>query len=232
MYATERTLVALLLCTGVQLCLAGPNEAGLKFLEENKDKEGVITLPSGLQYKVLHEGDGDSHPTIDSTCSCHYKGTLIDGTQFDSSYDRNAPTDFAPNQVIRGWTEAMQLMVEGDKWEMYIPSDLGYGDRGSPPKIGPGDTLIFQMELLKIKGSKVPADKCDVVSLAKCSEKEVKYIAKQKAKGLAAEKLGEEIQRLEKMFDSKMEESLLAWVKKRVSLLRKLVVAVEQKDEL
>ena len=78
-----------------------------------------------LRYKVLREGSGDSHPTVSSSCSCHYAGTLIDGTEFDSSYGRGEPTDFAPNQVIKGWTEAMQLMVEGDKWEMYIPSDLG-----------------------------------------------------------------------------------------------------------
>ena len=92
---------------------------------------------------MLTKGSGDSHPTADSSCDCHYRGTLIDGTEFDSSYGRGAPTAFAPNQVIKGWTEAMQLMVEGDKWEMYIPSDLGYGDRGSPPKIKGGDALIF-----------------------------------------------------------------------------------------
>ena len=111
------------------------NPDGEAFLEANKAKDGVVTLPSGLQYKVLREGDGDFHPTVDSSCSCHYEGTLIDGTEFDSSYARGSPTSFAPNQVIKGWTEAMQLMVEGDKWEMYIPSDLAYGERGSPPKV-------------------------------------------------------------------------------------------------
>jgi FKBP-type peptidyl-prolyl cis-trans isomerase FklB len=90
---------------------AGTNEAGLAFLEENKQKPGVITLPSGLQYKVLKKGKGPAHPTIDSDCSCHYEGKLIDGTVFDSSYERGEPTTFAPNQVIKGWTEAMQLMV-------------------------------------------------------------------------------------------------------------------------
>ena len=88
---------------------AGTNEKGLEFLKANKEKEGVITLPSGLQYKVLREGTGTSHPTVDSPCSCHYEGTLIDGTKFDSSYDRGDPTTFAPNQVIKGWTEAMQV---------------------------------------------------------------------------------------------------------------------------
>ena len=95
---------------------------GEQFLQDNKKKDGVITLPSGLQYKVLVEGSGLKRPLVDTPCDCHYLGTLIDGTQFDSSFDRGKPSTFAPNQVIKGWTEAMQLMVEGDKWEMYIPS--------------------------------------------------------------------------------------------------------------
>jgi len=132
----------------------GP-EASKAFLAANKDKAGVIALPSGLQYKVLQSGKGFYHPTADSPCDCHYAGTLIDGSEFDSSYKRGQPTTFAPNQVIKGWTEAMQLMVEGDKWEMYIPSDLGYGPNGSPPKIPGGATLIFTMEIIKIKGDKV-----------------------------------------------------------------------------
>merc|ERR1719188_1789182 len=138
--------------------LAGPacatDAAGTKFLEEKSKEEGVITLPSGLLYKVLKVGEGKHHPLPDSPCECHYKGTLIDGTQFDSSYDRGQPTTFAPKQVIKGWTEAMQLMVEGDKWEMYIPSELAYGDRGAGAKIPGGSALIFQMELMKIKGGK------------------------------------------------------------------------------
>merc|ERR1712057_129939 len=130
---------------------AATNEAGTKYLAENKKKDGVITLPSELQYKVLKKGSGAHHPTVDSPCECHYEGTLIDGTEFDSSYKRGTPTTFAPNQVIKGWTEAMQLMVEGDKWEMYIPSELAYGDRGAGGKIPGGAALVFQMELLKIK---------------------------------------------------------------------------------
>merc|ERR1711924_37379 len=138
-------------------CALATNEAGTKYLEENKKKDGVITLPSGLQYKVLRKGDGTDHPTADSSCECHYEGTLIDGTEFDSSYKRGSPTSFAPNQVIKGWTEAMQLMVQGDKWEMYIPYDLAYGERGSPPKIPGYSCLIFVMEIIKIKGATVPA---------------------------------------------------------------------------
>merc|ERR1712024_243938 len=125
-------------------------------------EEGVVKLPSGLLYKVLKSGDGKFHPTANSPCDCHYAGTLIDGTEFDSSYKRGTPTTFAPRQVIKGWTEAMQLMVEGDKWELYIPSELAYGDSGSPPKIGGGDVLVFTMEIIKINGKKKPANRCDV----------------------------------------------------------------------
>merc|ERR1712093_726733 len=111
------------------------------------------------QYKVLREGDGIAHPTADSPCEVHYEGTLVDGTKFDSSYDRGSPTTFAPNQVIKGWTEAMQLMVKGDKWELYIPADLAYGDKGRPPKIGGGDCLVFTIEIINIKGARVAAKK-------------------------------------------------------------------------
>jgi len=131
-----------------------------KFLAENKLKEGVVTLPSGLQYKVLRAGTGDAHPLPSSPCDCHYEGRCAvdwpDGKKFDSSYDRGAPTTFAPNQVIKGWTEAMQLMVEGDKWEMYIPSNLAYGDSGRVP-----GCLVFTMEILKIKGGTKPKSKKD-----------------------------------------------------------------------
>jgi FKBP-type peptidyl-prolyl cis-trans isomerase FklB len=139
------------------------NAAGIAFLDANKAKEGVVTLPSGLQYKVLEKGTGSDHPAVSSPCECHYEGRTAaqypSGPKFDSSYDRGSPTTFAPNQVIKGWTEAMQLMVEGDKWELYIPSDLAYGDRGRPPKIGGGDCLVFTIELLKIKGARVAAAK-------------------------------------------------------------------------
>ena len=103
-------LCALFLCIGVAVAT---DEAGTKYLEAKSKEQGVITLPSGLRYKVIKRGDGKSHPTVDSPCLCHYAGTLTDGTEFDSSYSRGSPTTFAPNQVIKGWTEAMQLMVEG-----------------------------------------------------------------------------------------------------------------------
>ena len=104
------------------LAAAATTPEGLAWLDENKNKAGVVVLPSGLQYKVLKEAPaGAKSPLVGTPCSCHYRGTLIDGTEFDSSYKRGQPTTFAPNQVIKGWTEAMQLMVEGDKWELYIP---------------------------------------------------------------------------------------------------------------
>eukprot|EP00927_Polykrikos_kofoidii_P049197 TRINITY_DN4329_c0_g1_i6.p1 TRINITY_DN4329_c0_g1~~TRINITY_DN4329_c0_g1_i6.p1 ORF type:complete len:170 (+),score=27.08 TRINITY_DN4329_c0_g1_i6:87-596(+) len=130
---------------------------GTRFLEEKAKESGVVKLPSGLLYKVLEHGSGKYHPTVDSPCSCHYAGRLINGKEFDSSYKRGQPTTFAPNQVIKGWTEAMQLMVEGDKWEMYIPSDLAYGDDGMGGDIPGKAALVFDMQLLQIQGDKVPS---------------------------------------------------------------------------
>merc|ERR1719265_2487725 len=223
--------VAAILAVLPLLTQAGTNEAGKKFLEENKNKEGVITLPSGLQYKVLREGTGPDHPTVDSPCECHYEGRTAQswpsGDKFDSSYDRGSPTTFAPNQVIKGWTEAMQLMVEGDKWEMYIPSELGYGDNGGPPKIGGGNVLVFTMEIMKIKGGKKPADKCDVKTLEGCKEKESDYVKKMKEKGTA--KVESELKRLKGMSGGEMKEDKAAWLMARVKLLEKMV---KFKDEL
>lgn len=120
------------------------------FLTANKAKEGVITLPSGLQYKVITQGTGKTPKATDQVTT-HYRGTLIDGTEFDSSYKRGKPATFAVNQVIPGWTEALQLMKEGDKWQLFVPAKLGYGDRGVPGgKIGPNATLIFDIELISV----------------------------------------------------------------------------------
>ena len=125
-------------------------DEGKAFLEANKNKEGVITLPSGLQYKVIKSGDGPK-PTKDQTVSCHYRGTLLDGTEFDSSYKRGQPTEFPVGGVIKGWTEALQLMPVGSKWQLFIPSDLAYGPNGAGGMIGPNATLIFEVELISIK---------------------------------------------------------------------------------
>lgn len=125
-------------------------EVGKKFLEENKLKEGVITLPSGLQYIVMKEGEGDK-PSLTSKVTTHYHGTLIDGTVFDSSVERNKPATFPVNGVIKGWTEALQLMNVGSKWKLFLPYDLAYGERGAGSSIGPYETLIFEVELLGIE---------------------------------------------------------------------------------
>jgi FKBP-type peptidyl-prolyl cis-trans isomerase FklB len=132
---------------------AEPNKKiGEEFLAANKGKEGVVTLPSGLQYKILTAGTGPK-PTATDTVTCNYRGTLINGNEFDSSYKRGHPETFLVNGVIRGWTEALQLMPVGSKWQLFISSDLGYGDRGADPRsgIGPGATLIFEVELLSIQ---------------------------------------------------------------------------------
>ena len=125
-------------------------EEGKKFLEENQKKEGIKTLPSGLQYKVLTEGSGKM-PKADDTVTVNYKGTLIDGTEFDSSYKRGQPASFQVNGVIKGWTEALQLMKEGSKWQLFIPLDLAYGERGAGRTIPPNSTLIFEVELISVK---------------------------------------------------------------------------------
>ncbi len=124
-------------------------EAGKNFLAENAKKENVVTLPSGLQYQVLKEGNG-KQPKATDRVRCHYEGTLIDGTLFDSSVKRGEPAVFGVNQVIPGWVEALQLMSEGAKWKLFIPSDLGYGAHGAGEMIPPHSTLIFEVELIEV----------------------------------------------------------------------------------
>jgi len=123
---------------------------GDAFMAANKAKEGVVTLPSGLQYKVITTGTGPK-PTLEQTVVCQYRGTLIDGKEFDSSYKRGQPATFPVNKVIKGWTEVLQLMPVGSKWQVFVPSDLAYGARGAGADIGPNATLIFEIELVAIK---------------------------------------------------------------------------------
>jgi len=123
---------------------------GEAFLAQNKSAEGVVSLESGLQYKILKEGTGEK-PKLSDTVVCHYRGTLLDGAEFDSSYKRNAPETFGVQGVIKGWTEALQLMPVGSKWQLFVPSGLGYGERGAGREIGPNAVLIFEVELLSIK---------------------------------------------------------------------------------
>jgi FKBP-type peptidyl-prolyl cis-trans isomerase FklB len=130
---------------------------GEAFLAANKSKPGVVTLPSGLQYKILQTGTG-AKPTAADSVSCNYRGTLIDGTEFDSSYKRGEPTTFPVSGVIKGWTEALQLMPVGSKWQLFVPAALAYGDRATSALIGPSSTLIFEVELVSIQ-DKNAADK-------------------------------------------------------------------------
>ncbi len=131
-------------------------KAGDAFLAANKTKEGVVTLPSGLQYKIIKEGTGPK-PAADDTVVCNYRGALVDDTEFDSSYKRGEPIKIPVGQVIKGWTEAIQLMPVGSKWQLFIPSDLAYGERGAPGSpIGPNSALIFDVELISIEPKAPP----------------------------------------------------------------------------
>ncbi|HKI12562.1 MAG TPA: FKBP-type peptidyl-prolyl cis-trans isomerase [Candidatus Acidoferrum sp.] len=131
---------------------------GAAFLAENKTKEGVVTLPSGLQYKILQPGTGPK-PTTTDTVVCNYRGTLIGGKEFDSSYKRGQPATFPLGQVIKGWTEALQLMPVGSKWQLFLPPELAYGERSAGPDITPYSTLVFEVELVSIKPPEKPAEK-------------------------------------------------------------------------
>ncbi|MGZ4733210.1 MAG: FKBP-type peptidyl-prolyl cis-trans isomerase [Terriglobales bacterium] len=135
-----------------QMQVAGEanKKEGEAFLAANKAKDGVVTLPSGLQYKILTQGSGPK-PTATDSVVCNYRGTLINGTEFDSSYKRGEPATFPVNGVIKGWTEALQLMPVGSKWQLFVPSDLAYGERSPGPEITPDSTLIFEVELLSIQ---------------------------------------------------------------------------------
>ncbi len=123
---------------------------GDAFLAANKGKDGIVALPSGLQYKILTAGTGPK-PTVADTVVCNYRGTLINGTEFDSSYKRGQPATFPVSGVIKGWTEALPLMPVGSKWQLFIPAELAYGERSPGPEIGPNSTLIFEVELLSIQ---------------------------------------------------------------------------------
>jgi FKBP-type peptidyl-prolyl cis-trans isomerase FklB len=125
-------------------------KAGETFLAENKTKDGIVTLPSGLQYKIIIAGTGPKPAETDSVV-CNYRGTLLDGTEFDSSYKRGQPATFPVNGVIKGWTEALQLMPVGSKWQLFVPPDLAYGARGAGGEIGPNATLVFEVELISIQ---------------------------------------------------------------------------------
>jgi FKBP-type peptidyl-prolyl cis-trans isomerase len=141
-----------------QVAAENNKKQGVAFLEANKTKEGVVTLPSGLQYKILQEGTG-AKPTVTDSVVCNYRGTLLDNTEFDSSYKRGQPITIPVTGVIKGWTEALQLMPVGSKWQLFVPSDLAYGERGAGGPIGPNATLIFEIELVGIQAKDQAKDK-------------------------------------------------------------------------
>merc|ERR1712032_382081 len=210
--------------------------------KENKAREGVVTLKSGLQYKVLKKGSGEMHPLKDTSCECHYAGTTLaltpdaidkdesEWNEFDSSYKRGQPTSFAPNQVIKGWTEAMQLMVEGDKWEMYIPSELGYGDSGSGEKIKGGDMLIFRMEVLKINGKGKRAVKCDLKTKENCDPEELEIISKWGKTPM--EDITAKVAELTKKSEGTMKSGEREKVMSLLKMLKQIVKARKKGDEL
>ena len=150
-YLISLALTAILLYPLSSIADSGEKnlKEGKAFLEKNSKKKGVITTKSGLQYKIIKSGKGAT-PKPGDTVTTHYRGTLINGTEFDSSYKRGKPASFPVNGVIKGWTEALQLMQVGDKWELYIPAELAYGANGPSPVIGPNSALIFEIELIKI----------------------------------------------------------------------------------
>jgi FKBP-type peptidyl-prolyl cis-trans isomerase FklB len=141
----------------MQQAAATNKKEGEAFLAANKSKDGVVTLPSGLQYKILTAGTGPK-PTAGDSVVCNYRGTLIDGKEFDSSYKRGQPATFPVAGVIKGWTEALQLMPVGSKWQLFVPADLAYAEKGSGPDIGPNATLIFEVELLSIQSKDKAGD--------------------------------------------------------------------------
>jgi FKBP-type peptidyl-prolyl cis-trans isomerase len=146
MTSTNNVFMSILLVLLVCACSPFP---AYEFLAQNAEKEGVIVRPSGLQYQVIREGTG-STPELRDRVTVNYRGTLIDGTEFDSSYKRGEPAVFQVNRVIKGWTEALTLMQEGAKWELFIPPELAYGEQGAGQLIGPYETLVFEVELIKV----------------------------------------------------------------------------------
>ena len=220
------TLTACLLLTTSSIAVeiakvsAGTDEPGLAFLAENAHKPGVVTLESGLQYLILEQGNGTEHPTPHTPCSCHFNVSYINQTQFDSSLLYGELADVHPDHIITGWSEAIQQMVQGDKWILYIPSELAYGESGLPPRISPNIALIYYVHLVEIRGPTIPALQCNVTTEYRCNDKERAYIQTSKQKSI--ELLTKELQRASTMKQKKMKPELLEWLRRRIAILQQL----------
>eukprot|EP01065_Artemidia_motanka_P051659 TRINITY_DN9142_c0_g3_i1.p2 TRINITY_DN9142_c0_g3~~TRINITY_DN9142_c0_g3_i1.p2 ORF type:complete len:322 (+),score=122.98 TRINITY_DN9142_c0_g3_i1:46-1011(+) len=229
--------------------LAESSREARRWLAKNKGKKGVVTTPSGLQYRKLKGGKGIHHPTAAAQCEVHYTGETHEGVMFDSSYSRGKPSTFAPNSVIKGWEEALQLMVEGDKWELFIPSEMAYGDEGGGGgRIKPGDALKFTVELLSIDGEKVltAAEKerqeevekvaelarlqsrppCSPFGRSNCMEKDRLFLDLVEDKGLAV--ITRRLRELEST--AAKDQTDAEWRRRRVHILKTLKSALSPGD--
>lgn len=170
----------------VGIALAGTNKEGLEYLAKRDKEEGVVKLDSGVRYKVLKKGEGKWRPRKDAPVKIHYTGHLVDGTKYGSSYDiaTGEPMGFKLDLVIKGWGEAMQKMVEGDKWEIILPSEVGYGDNGDPPRVPGGNVAIITTEMIEIQGKKKRAAQCNVVTGDACNEEESPVLDKYKTQNI------------------------------------------------
>jgi len=189
--------------------------------KESSEEDKLEHHRSGLRYRVVRKGSGKFHPAPDALCECHYSVTLKDGTEIDSSYARGQPKTFSPDEVIEGWATAMQLMVEGDKWYVVIPDSLAYGREGSPPNIPGNAQLILTIEIIKIIGDKVPAERCDVFTKEDCGEREKKWINRIEEKfGKNHTEYVMEHVRLSKIQrGKKLKPKPKKWLTKRINLL-------------
>ena len=206
------------------------NLEGINYLNENAKKEGVITLPSGIQFIQLEKGEGQFNPTPDSFVQCDYKGTFINGTVFDET-SKGSPAGFTPSQVIKGWGQTVVLMVEGDRFLVTVPAEMAYTDVDHPKMVG-DEVIIFDMKLVFIKGNKIPVVLCDIETLNECNDKQKDYlnVIKNDSVKWTVAKLEKEYKRLEfNTNKGKMAEDLLRWSQTRMILIRR-VLNLKKKD--
>jgi len=201
------------------------NPDSVAWLYENSKKEGVKILASGLQYKVIKSGNGKDHPSYNSHCEIHYSVKDVNGTEFESSYG-GKPHKFAPQQALTGWSEVLALMVEGDVWELYIPSELATGDKEFSPGIKEGNAAIFTLELTNILGSRVPKIDCNVMTLENCDKREKEYIETLREKcGDDVDALEAELEEIQVETDTPKAHSPyhFDWLRRRVNVLTNLI---------